>query len=78
MQFKRLANVYFLLTAILQFIPAISPLSPVSAITPLIFVIAVSLIRTAIEEYGKYKFDREANGLAFDVYEGEWVSRRSD
>lgn len=60
-QFKRLANVYFLVTAVLQFVPAISPLSPVSAIAPLIFVLTVSLIRAAVEEIGKYRYDREAN-----------------
>lgn len=48
-QFKRLANVYFLVTAVLQFIPAISPLSPVSAVAPLIFVLVVSLLRAAVE-----------------------------
>lgn len=67
-QFKRLANVYFLATAVLQFIPAISPLSPFSAIAPLIFVLTISLIRTAVEEIGKYKYDREANSNKFMVY----------
>lgn len=44
-QFKRLANIYFLLIAILQTIPIISPLSPVTAWAPLIVVLAISMIR---------------------------------
>lgn len=44
-QFKRLANIYFLFIAILQTIPIISPLSPVTAWAPLIVVLAISMIR---------------------------------
>ena len=42
-QFGRLSNVYFLATAIIQSIPLISPLSSVTAIFPLIFVLSVSI-----------------------------------
>jgi hypothetical protein len=44
-QFCRLSNVYFLFTAIIQSIPLISPLTSLTAIIPLIFVLGVSLIR---------------------------------
>ena len=42
-QFYRLSNVYFLFTAIIQSIPLISPITSVTAIVPLIFVLGVSL-----------------------------------
>lgn len=45
LQFRRYANIYFLACAILQSIPLISPLSPLSAILPLIFVLSLSMIR---------------------------------
>ena len=45
----RLANVYFLIIAILQTIPQISPLSAVTAWIPLIVVLAISMFRE-----GKY------------------------
>lgn len=38
-QFLRVANIYFLMIAILQSIPAISPLNPATAIMPLAFVL---------------------------------------
>lgn len=41
---------YFLVIAVLQSIPLISPLTPVTAIAPLVFVIAVSLLREAVED----------------------------
>ena len=56
-QFKRLANIYFLLMAILQSISIISPLNPITAILPLVFVIAVSMLREGIEDYMRYKAD---------------------
>ena len=37
--------------AIVQSISIISPLNPGTAIAPLVFVIAVSMIREAIEDY---------------------------
>jgi len=41
----RLANVYFLIIAILLSIKVISPLNPLTAWAPLIIVIAISMIR---------------------------------
>ena len=49
-QFSRASNVYFLFTAIIQSIPIISPLTSLTAIVPLIFVLGVSMIREAIED----------------------------
>jgi magnesium-transporting ATPase (P-type) len=60
-QFSRLANVYFLIIAVLQSIPAISPFGPLTAWGPLIFVIGISLIREAIEDYARHRSDSELN-----------------
>lgn len=45
LQFKRLANIYFLIIAVLQTIPIISPLGPLTAWAPLIVVLGISIIR---------------------------------
>lgn len=60
-QFKRYANVYFLVVAILQSIPQISPLNPLSAIAPLVFVVSLSMIREGYEDLKRYKSDLETN-----------------
>ena len=60
-QFSRLSNVYFLFTAIIQSIPIISPLTAVTAIVPLIFVLGVSLIREAIEDLVRNSYDKVNN-----------------
>jgi hypothetical protein len=45
LQFTRLSNVIFLLNGFLQAIPIISSISPFSAIGPLAFVLAISMLR---------------------------------
>ena len=45
LQFLRLSNVVFLVNAVLQSIPIISSLSPLTAIGPLAFVLMVSVLR---------------------------------
>ena len=62
-QFRRLANCYFLLIAILQSIPEISPLSPYTAIAPLVFVVGLSMIREALEDFNRYQSDKGASPL---------------
>ena len=61
LQFSRYANIYFLINAILQSIPSISPLAPISAIAPLIFVIALSMLREGFEDFQRYRSDLETN-----------------
>lgn len=60
-QFARFANVYFLVTAVIQSIPYVSPLNPFSAILPLIFVLGVSMVREGAEDYSRYRTDCHIN-----------------
>ena len=75
LQFYRVSNCYFLLIAILQCIPQISPLSPFSAITPLTIVIVLSLIREFCEDRIRQQSDEKTNAqevLYFDNESGEF------
>ena len=67
-QFSRLSNVYFLFTAIIQSIPIISPLTSLTAIVPLIFVLGVSMIREAIEDLVRNNYDNLNNEEEILVY----------
>lgn len=60
-QFNRIANVYFLLIAIIQSIRLLSPLNPITAIAPFVLVIAVSLIREGLEDYWRHVSDDKEN-----------------
>ena len=61
LQFKRYANFFFLINAILQSIPLISPLNAASAITPLVFVVGLSMLREGYEDYKRYRSDQKDN-----------------
>lgn len=50
-QFNNYFNIFFLLTAIILSIKVISPMDPAVAIFPFIFVLTVSIVREAIEDY---------------------------
>ncbi|CDW77273.1 phospholipid-translocating p-type flippase family [Stylonychia lemnae] len=60
-QFKRFANIYFLLISILSFFPSISPFSALSSTLPFAFVVMVSVFREGVEDLARYKQDREIN-----------------
>lgn len=75
MQFSRYANIYFLVTAIVQCVPKISPLSPVSAVAPFVFVIALSVIREGYEDLQRHKSDKEMNALPCEIYRSDRFER---
>lgn len=60
-QFRQYANIYFLFVSILDYIPAIAPVQSFTSIAPLCFVLTVSLIREGLEDYVRYKQDKEQN-----------------
>ena len=73
-QLIRPANIYFLLITIIQCIPIISPLEPISSIIPLIIVLSVSIIRELIEDLQRKKLDKKQNSEFVEVFRnGKWV-----
>lgn len=62
-QFKREANIYFLIQAVLNSIPAISAMNPLTAYMPLLFVIGVSMVRDGLEDFQRYKSDIKSNNM---------------
>lgn len=73
-QFKRLANLWFLIVAVIQLIPGVSPLNPASSIVPLVFVLAVTAIKEAFEDIKRRVSDTKVNGQIVLLYDGvEWI-----
>ncbi|XP_048588932.1 phospholipid-transporting ATPase IF isoform X3 [Nematostella vectensis] len=68
-QFRRIANFYFLCIGTIQLIID-SPVSPITSILPLVFVITVTAIKQGYEDYLRHKVDKEVNsrpcGVVFD------------
>ena len=77
-QFMRVANIYFLACAVLQCIPAISPLGAETALVPIIIVLSVSLIREAVEDCARAKLDKQQNCEPTELYVDEqWEQTQS-
>jgi phospholipid-translocating P-type ATPase (flippase) len=66
-QYKRGANLYLLFIAVLCCIPLISPLMPIAAVMPVVFVLSISLIREGMEDYQRYQHDEELNNKTCKV-----------
>jgi phospholipid-translocating P-type ATPase (flippase) len=60
LQFRRAANIYFLIVSILTCM-SFSPKQPSSMIGTFAFVLLATMVKEAIEDYGRYKQDRTAN-----------------
>ncbi|KAJ8470957.1 hypothetical protein OPV22_025300 [Ensete ventricosum] len=69
-QFRRVANIYFLLAAVLSLTP-VSPFTPVSMIAPLAFVIGLSMAKEALEDWRRFIQDMKVNSRKVSVHNGE-------
>lgn len=66
-QFKFFFNLYFLLVALSQFIPALKIGFLVTYIAPLSFVLCVTISKEAIDDYERYLRDKESNSTPYAV-----------
>ncbi|XP_039126290.1 putative phospholipid-transporting ATPase 9 [Dioscorea cayenensis subsp. rotundata] len=66
-QFRRVANIYFLVTSCLSFTP-LAPYTAFSAVLPLIIVIGVTMTKEAIEDFRRYRQDYEMNNRKIKVH----------
>lgn len=60
-QFQRLANFYFLCLLVLQLIPAISSLTPVTTALPLIGVLGLTAVKDAYDDIQRHLSDSQVN-----------------
>ncbi|KAJ1349119.1 hypothetical protein KIN20_004570 [Parelaphostrongylus tenuis] len=61
-QFQRIANFYFLVLMILQFVPQISSISWFSTAIPLVIVLSFSAIKDGYDDIQRHISDRNVNG----------------
>eukprot|EP00210_Caulerpa_lentillifera_P009184 g8756.t1 len=60
-QFSRVANLYFLLIAVLQLVPGLSPTHWFTTLAPLIFVLMINAVKEIYDDYYRHKSDDEVN-----------------
>jgi len=79
-QFTKIANVYFLVLAILQCFPAISNTDGIpTLLVPLSVVILVSMTKDFIEDFKRQRSDNEENNnsvLVLDIEKNEFVPKK--
>lgn len=69
-QFRRYANIYFLIVSLLQQIPNISPTGKYTTLIPLIIVLSVTALKEAYEDLHRHRQDREVNNRKVQVLRG--------
>ena len=58
-QFRRVANIYFLLSLIMAFVfEKYAPISPVSWMSNLVFLVAVTMAKQGYEDYLRHQSDK--------------------
>lgn len=60
-QFRRAANLYFLLTVILQLVPGLSPVPWYTTFAPLAFVLMLNMFKELYDDIGRHRNDEEVN-----------------
>ncbi|XP_059308703.1 putative phospholipid-transporting ATPase 9 [Lycium ferocissimum] len=71
-QFRRVANFYFLVVAILSFTP-LTPYSAATAVIPLVIVIGVTMLKEGIEDWHRKQQDIEMNNRKVKVHKENGV-----
>ncbi|KAM7048423.1 phospholipid-transporting ATPase VA isoform 1-T1 [Molossus nigricans] len=77
-QFHRLANVYFVFIALLNFVPAVNAFQPGLALAPVLFILAVTAFKDLWEDYSRHRSDHDINHLGCLVFsreEKQYVNR---
>lgn len=64
-QFSRIANFVFLLVTLVQLIPGVSPFNIWSTLLPLIFILMVTALKEAWEDYKRHKADYITNHVCY-------------
>jgi magnesium-transporting ATPase (P-type) len=67
-EMNKFTNIYFFITMIIQSIPSISTLNPMTIIIPFFSILLVGLIREAIEDLYRFTKDRKINNSIARVY----------
>ena len=77
-QFKRIANVWFLVVSILQLLPLqLSPTSSWATVAPLSLVLLVTMVKDGSLDYRRHQSDKEVNNRSANCWDegrGEFIS----
>lgn len=69
-QFRRVANLFFLLIVILQFFPQFTTINPGVSMLPLLAVLAITMAKDGYEDIKRHQSDRHINRLRIKTLTG--------
>lgn len=64
----RVANLYFLFLVVLNWVPLVEAFQKEITMLPLIAVLTITALKDGLEDYSKYKMDKQINNLLTKVY----------
>lgn len=64
----RAANLYFLFLVVLNWVPLVEAFQKEITMLPLVVVLTIIAIKDGLEDYRKYKIDKQINNLITKVY----------
>nr|XP_048704353.1 phospholipid-transporting ATPase VD isoform X5 [Caretta caretta] len=67
-QFYRAANLYFLFLVVLNWVPLVEAFQKEITMLPLVVVLTIIAVKDGLEDYSKYKLDKQINNLLTKVY----------
>uniref|UniRef100_A0A4W5PP78 Phospholipid-transporting ATPase n=1 Tax=Hucho hucho TaxID=62062 RepID=A0A4W5PP78_9TELE len=67
-QLHRVANIYFIFLAALNFVPVVNAFQPEISIIPILLVLTVTAVKDLWEDYRRHKSDKFINGLFCEIY----------
>lgn len=67
-QFHRLANIYFVGLAILNFVPLVNAFEPTVAMIPILIIMSLTALKDAWEDFRRYQSDRKLNNTPCLIY----------
>ncbi|NXJ05983.1 AT10D ATPase, partial [Odontophorus gujanensis] len=73
-QFHRVANLYFLFLVVLNWVPLVEAFQKEITMLPLIVVLTIIALKDGLEDYSKYKMDKQINNLLTKVY--SWKEKK--
>lgn len=67
-QFKYFFNMFYLLTALSQFVPVLKVGLMFSFVAPLLLVLSLTMMKEAYEDYQRFIKDKEINSAQFTIF----------
>ncbi|XP_048884774.1 phospholipid-transporting ATPase VB isoform X2 [Brienomyrus brachyistius] len=67
-QFHRLANIYFVAIAALNFVPVVNAFQPGVALIPICIILSITAMKDAWEDFRRYQADKDLNNTPCLIY----------